>query len=141
KPSARDVYVLYERAHSYIRSNDFDKALTAVNTGLDIEPTSAMLLTLRGYISSKRGESVANSDLNKACQLFDSAIADYDKALAANPKYALAYFRKGFAGYKCASYGAGDRKKYNTIALLAFDQFIAIAPADDPLVADAKKVM
>jgi tetratricopeptide (TPR) repeat protein len=37
---------------------------------------------------------------------FDSAIADYTKAIALNPKLAAAYDRRGFAYYKLARYEA-----------------------------------
>lgn len=130
----KDAGVLVNRATAYRLTKDVDKAMADANAALAVKPGNAAALTERGLINNKIGDNVGDADPDKAGAAWDAAIADSDKAIAANPKVALAYYCKGFAAYKNAgTLGKGDAKTYNPIALDALTKFLATTTPTDPL--------
>ncbi|MBC8135351.1 MAG: tetratricopeptide repeat protein [Fibrella sp.] len=139
--NGKDAPVLASRATAYRLTDDTDKAMADANAALAIEPNSAMALTERGLINNKIGDKVGDADPDKAGAAWDAAIADCDKAIAANAKYSLAYYCKGFAAYKNASDKGKADTKYLDTALDAFNKFLQVAPPTDPLIASAKSAV
>jgi tetratricopeptide (TPR) repeat protein len=139
--NGKDVPVLVSRATAYRLTDDTDKAMADVNSALGIEASNANALTERGFINNKIGDKVGDADPDKAGAAWDAAIADCDKAIAANPKYALAFYCKGFAAYKNASDKGKADAKYLDTALDAFNKFLQVAPPADPLIASAKSAV
>ncbi len=139
--NGKDASVLASRATAYRLTNDTDKAMADANSALGIEPNSAAALTERGLINNKIGDKEGASDPDKAGAAWDAAIADCDKAISANPKYALAYYCKGFAAYKNASDKGKADAKYLVTAQDALTKFIASTTPTDPLIPSAKAVI
>ncbi|MBC7805453.1 MAG: tetratricopeptide repeat protein [Akkermansiaceae bacterium] len=139
--NGKDVPVLVSRATAYRLTDDTDKAMADANAAVGIESNNANALTERGFINNKIGDKVGEADPDKAGAAWDASIADCDKAIAANGKYALAYYCKGFAAYKNASDKGKADVKYLDTALDAFNKFIQVAAPTDPLIASAKSAV
>lgn len=141
--NSKDVVALSNRAQAYLLTNDLEKATADLNAALAVEPNSAAALTQRGWVNSKKGDAAVKAgDPKAAADAYDAAIADCDKAAAADAKYALAYYRKGFAAYKnSADDAAADEAKYLPLALDAFQKYVANSPATDPEVAKVNKLI
>lgn len=133
----KDVSAYVARATSYRLSGDTGKAMEDANAALGITPSSAVALTERGLINNRVGDQEKN-DPDKAAAAWDASIADCDKAIAADPKYALAYYCKGFAAYNNASPNGKAQPTYYDTALAAFNKFVVVAAPTDPLLKDAK---
>jgi len=133
----KDVPAYVARATAYRLSGDTAKAMEDANAALGITPSSAVALTERGLINNRIGDLEKN-DPDKAAAAWDASIADCDKAIAADPKYSLAYYCKGFAAYNNASPNGKALPAYYDTALAAFTKFVAVAAPTDPLVKDAK---
>ncbi|MBC8141212.1 MAG: tetratricopeptide repeat protein, partial [Armatimonadetes bacterium] len=98
----KDVKAHVARATAYRLSGDTAKAMEDANAALGIAPTSAVALTERGLINNLVGDKEKDNP-DKAAAAWDASIADCDKAIAADAKYSLAYYCKGFAAYNNAS--------------------------------------
>ncbi|HUB66470.1 MAG TPA: tetratricopeptide repeat protein [Candidatus Methylacidiphilales bacterium] len=102
------------------KKGDWDKALSAFDQALQIDPKSAAAYENRGIVFSHQQKmDAAIADFDKALELnpkiwdayyrrgtikgqkgdFDGAIADFDHALELNPNDALAYYNRGHAKY------------------------------------------
>lgn len=139
--NGKDAVVLVRRAIAYRLTEDTDKAMADANAAVGIEGNNATALTERGLINNKIGDKAGESDPDKAGAAWDAAIADCDKAIASNGKFALAYYCKGFAAYKNASDKGKADVKYLDTALDAFTRFLAVAAPTDPLIGSAKSAI
>lgn len=138
----KDGDALINRAIAHRLSGDNDKALADANAAVAAAPTSAPALAERAATNNKIGDKLGETDPDAAAKAWDSSIADCDKAIAAAPKYAFAYYYKGFAAYKNASdKGKGDAKTYNPIALDAMTKFLSLAAPNDPARKSAQGVI
>ena len=136
--NSKDAGVFALRAESYRLSGDTDKAMADANSAVGIEPANVMALTERGLINNKIGDKEGDKDPDKAAAAWDAAIADCDKAIATDAKYALAYYCKGFAAYNNSSEKGKADPKYLDTALEAFTKYIAVAPPTDTRLTSAK---
>ena len=78
----------------YVKSGDYDKALSMLNKALEANPNSAVLYNVKGILveNTTNNEGMSTEDQKKA---FDEATALYGKAVELDPKYAEALYNYG----------------------------------------------
>ena len=96
----------FEKGYSFHISNQYEEAIIAYTSVLDINPRLADAYNNRGAAWYKKGNH-------------DRAIADYNKALEINPRDAAAYNNRGNA---CAEKGNHDR------AIVDYNKALEINP-------------
>ncbi|MGD9058525.1 MAG: SPOR domain-containing protein [Desulfobacterales bacterium] len=74
----------YEKGRRLLSQQQYDEAIKAFSTAIDIIPLDYQSYNYRGVTWALKGD-------------FDRAIADYSKAIEIRPRYAEAYNNRGFA--------------------------------------------
>ncbi len=87
------VQIYLNRASSYIRLENYGKAVTDYNTAIDLSPRNPNIYNLRGFAHYKMGN-------------FAEAISDFTNTLDLDPKNASAFYNRGMARLK-----SNDRPK------------------------------
>lgn len=150
-PNYADAYI--NRGIAYRNKGDHTKALADYDRALGINPNDIKALNNRGNVYLEIGNLDGGlADFNKAIALtpddailhnnrgnayyykadYPRAIEDYDKAIGLDPKYAAAYYWKAWAQIKA-----------NRVedALKTLRKYMEIAPADDPNMENARKMI
>jgi tetratricopeptide (TPR) repeat protein len=116
----KDAVVYYNQGNAYEKNGEYDKAISAYNKAININPKYALAYNNRGLAYNYKGRyNKSISDFNKAIELnpgldkpynnrgmaygkkgqYDKAISDYNKAIEINPRYDVAYNNRGLAYY------------------------------------------
>lgn len=80
----RDPNVYLERAQGYMLRGDYAAALRQVNEALRLDPTSAYMYNLRGYLRHLTGD-------------YEGAAADFSASIRLQPQQAYALMGRGYA--------------------------------------------
>jgi tetratricopeptide (TPR) repeat protein/S1-C subfamily serine protease len=138
--SAKYYYLWKYQSHILKELERYDEALRSIDIAISKEKNDLILMNEKGIILS------ANKQYDRAISIFDDiiirqgkstqsytynnrgltkhemgdnqgAIVDYDRAIALNPKYALAYYNRGVAKYKMGD-NQGTIVDYNRVIAL-----------------------
>jgi protein O-mannosyl-transferase len=121
-------FAYYNRAISFERTGQIDKAIADYDKAIDLYPYYHAAYNNRGMAFKKTGQiDKAISDFDRAIAinpdqyivynnraiafekagLFDKAVADYEMAIAVNPSYYEAYYNLGLLSGKTAQFEKG----------------------------------
>ena len=80
----QDANAYFDQGNVYQSKGDYDRAIEAFNTAIELKPDFAEAYTNRGVTYTDKGD-------------FAPAISDYTKAIELKPDFALAYNHRGIA--------------------------------------------
>ncbi len=75
---SQESIALYNESNIHSKNNEPDRALTAINKAIEIDPQYAAAYVTRAHLYTGKGQK-------------EKAISDYDKAIAIKPNFAAAY--------------------------------------------------
>lgn len=90
------AYTYFKKGQNRSNAKDYDTAITAFNSAIQLNPAYARAYFKRGFAKSKSGDST-------------SAIDDYTHAIKFNPNYTVAYYNRANQKRDHALYAAAIR--------------------------------
>ena len=124
------LWAFHNRGYAYYRKDAFERAIADFNEAIRISPTDADVLNARCWLRTIVGRELrqALDDCNESLRLraddaptldsrgftclklgqFNNSIADYDAAIALDPRQAESYFGRGVAKLKVGNLAGGN---------------------------------